>query len=214
MTQWAVDLAVKYCVENVDMLLRKSEESGFNTARWRWKDFRDERASVGDGIHSTIEAEHTNSWAYPKLNDEQEAIMAQWRQLNEEHSIEPILTEFTVADETVGYMGTADGYWKIDGVRCLIDVKTSRKTWPEHGYQLGALWHAPEWLIEVDEMKWESQKPQEIEKVALIHLRSDLHEIIYLDNMKENFDAFAGYKQVWEAKQKIKTEEKKKYGEF
>ena len=216
LVQWAVNLSVDWAVNNLDALHQKSIEQGIAMGRYRWKDIRDERASVGDGIHATIEAKHTGTWDFPELNDEQLQIMEHWRQLNTEHAIEPIHSELTMFNRTVGYAGTADGIWMIDGQKCLIDIKTSKSHWPEHDMQLSALLHAEEWLPKVGEGKWESMAPEPTERVAIIHLRSDLHELIYIDDdiLDASWDAFQGYKMAWDADRKLKDIKKAKYSGF
>jgi len=210
LVQWAVNLAVEWCVNNVDRLLSMSVERGVGVAKYRWKDYRDERASVGDGVHATVEARHKKSWDFPELNDEQKAMIQQWEQFCTEHTVEIIYSEITVANEAAGYMGTFDLYARIDGVLYLIDLKTSRGTWPEHHYQLAALWAAPKWLIETDDMVWEEIDPFPVEKVAIIHLRDDLNELIEIENLSINYQIFQGYLQAWNGVDKIKQLEKKK----
>lgn len=189
--QWAVDRTVDWCIENLDMLYTKSVEQGKGIARYRHRDVLNERADVGTGVHETIEAEHTGSWNYPVLDDEQREIMVQWELMKKEHHIKALLTEFTVFDAKNKNMGTADGYWEITcqhepndkGVDCfgdkysvphfvIIDVKTSRNTWDEHRMQLGALWGAKEWLIQTGDMEWTPEAPRQVDGVALIHLRA------------------------------------------
>jgi len=217
LAQWAANLSIEWAVQNLDKLYGMSEEKGRNAGRYRWKDVRDERAMVGTGVHNQIEALQNGSWETFDLDDEQKRIMEQWYGLNQRHSIKPILNEFTVFDES-GFMGTADAYAEIDGQLCLIDYKTSKNMWPEHEYQLAALWHAEHWLVETSDMVWEDQKPRKIDKVAIIHLREDKAEIHYIDNMESKWEIYNGYRQTWYAIENLKKLEKKqelaKYGGF
>lgn len=220
LAQWAADQAIKWATENPYTLLQKSESDGFRAGRYRWKDVANERAEVGTGVHETIEAEHTGSWAYPPLDPEQLLIMEEWRKFNEEHDVKPVHSEITVASETHGYMGTADGVWWVDGKLMLIDIKTSKGTWPEHSYQLSALYYAEEWLVEVEEMKWEVVTPQELEGAAIVHLRAPefddygrvlnpgKHDLIPIKNPQLQFKAFLAYKDAWYATKEIENAEK------
>lgn len=210
--QWSVNLAVTWCVENIDKLMGMSVEKGINVAKYRHNDVKSERAAIGDGIHATIEAEHEGKWDFPKLDAEQQQIMAHWRQFCVEHKVEAVHSELTMFNRGLGYAGTADGIWYIDGVLCLVDIKTSKSTWPEHLMQLAALWGCDEWVPEVAPEKWESMAPLKVEKVAIVHLRSDLHELIWVDNLEENFEAFQGYLNVWKAKAKLKALDKANAG--
>lgn len=212
---WATGLVADWCVNNLDLLQRSSIERGINMARYRHNAFRDERASVGDGVHAAIEAEHTGSWAFPQLNDEQQAIMEQWRQFCSEHEVKPMYSELTMFNRQVEYAGTADGVWWIDGKLSLIDVKTSRSTWPEHFMQLAALKYCTEWVPKIGD-HWESIKPLPIEQLAIVHLRSDLHNLIILEDelVDPAWWSFQGYRMAWDGQRIRKEFEKKKYGEF
>lgn len=208
LAQWAADQAISWAVLNWHLLGARSNEDAFKAGRWRWKDVRDERAQVGTGIHETIEAIHTGSWEYPELDEEQQRIMLQWYMLNEEYDIEPILSEFTVWNPGVT-AGTADGLWKITDKRTgeswtvLVDIKTSKNHWPEHDYQLAALAKAPILMVQAEDGWVEAPMPY-FDRVAIVHLREDRHEIIWVDNIDENFDVFMGYVQVWRGKQRLK----------
>lgn len=203
LSQWAADQAVNWCVKNWHLLGARSDEDAYKAARWQWKNVRDERAQVGTGVHETIEALHTGSWDFPTLDEEQDRIMEHWYMLNTEYVIEPIMSEFTVWNAGL-YAGTADGYWSIDGVKCLVDVKTSKNHWPEHDAQLSALFHAPVVMIEGPLDVWKEVPAPEYEKVAIIHLREDKHEILWVEDMDLHFDKFMGYHQVYTATQALK----------
>lgn len=220
LAQWASDMAIGWAVNNWHLLGSRSSEDAYRSGRFRWKDVRDERAEVGTGVHEYIEAEHTNSWSFPELDAEQRLIIAEWRKFNEEHEVVPILSEFTVFDPESKSMGTADGYWSIDGIRTLIDIKTSRNHWPEHDYQLSALWHAPWWLIETSDMVWEERYAEQIESVAILHLRAPefdefgkvtkagKHDLIQVKDLDLNYDVYSAYARVWYGKEALKGAEK------
>ena len=221
LTQWAVNLSVDWAVNNLDILSTMDVKRGGNMARYKWKDFRDERAQTGTGIHDTVEAEHTGSWEYPVLDDEQKLIMREWRKLNEKHDIKPIFSEFTVWNPGIA-AGTADGYWTIDGVPCLVDIKTSKNTWPEHMYQLAALWKSPIRMEEYELDKWREVDAPQYDRVVLVHLRAPVfneygyetesgkHDIIEVHDLEENYRAFKAYADVWQAKQDLKVLTKKR----
>lgn len=209
LAQWAADQAVIWCVANWHLLGSRSDEDAYRSGRWRWKNVRDERAQVGTGVHETIEAIHTGSWDFPELDDEQRRIMGQWDALNAEFEITPVLSEFTVWSPG-RYAGTADGLWDVtdrvtgESWRCLVDIKTSRSHWPEHDYQLAALASAPILMQKGEDGVWVELPAPEFDRVAIVHLREDLHEIIWVDNIAENFAVFEGYLAVWEGKQRLK----------
>jgi hypothetical protein len=217
--QYAANLTLKWCIEHWAELGGMSNEKAERSGKYRWKDHSSERAEVGDGVHSTIEAEHKGLWEYPELDEEQEQIIDQWNQLKLVHRIEPVFTELTVWYPG-RFAGTLDGLWYIDGKLYLIDVKTSKSHWPEHDYQISALAHAPLAVVSLvnnpDPKKkehWEEiDNPAHISKIegaALIHLRADKWEIIPVENLEENYEVFAGLEKTWYAKQALKELEGK-----
>lgn len=216
--QWAANLTMEWAVENWMYLGNTSNEKGMRAGKYRWKDVRDERAGVGDGVHSYIEAEHRGLWEFPDLNEEQEAIIEQFHWLKTQHEIEPVQTELTVW-KPGRYAGTLDGLWRIDGELKLIDVKTSKNHWPEHDFQISGLAHAPLALISLvdhpDPKKkehWqEIDNPAHISKIdgaAVIHLRADKAEIIPIENIEENWKVFEALTDVWYAKRALEEKQK------
>lgn len=194
-----------------------STEKAMHRGKYRWRDVRDERAGVGDGVHSTIESEHKGLWDFPTLDEEQKLIMAQWEDLKKVHDIRPVETELTVW-EPGSHAGTLDGLWYIDGILRLVDVKTSKNHWPGHDYQLAGLAYAEKALVETvpnadpkNEDHWkEVDNPahwSKIDGASIIHLRADKWAIIPVPNLAENYEIFKAYARVWWAKQNLKEKE-------
>lgn len=218
--QWAANQSVEWCVQNAYTLLRTDEESGIRRAKYRWRDFRSERAEVGTGIHETIEQEHTGGWDFPSLDAEQVQIMARWREFNEAYDVEPVLTEVTVWNYTHNYAGTADGLWwvtdRMTGERTLtwIDLKTSKNTWPAHWMQGAAIVNAEAVLIdhmpEVDKPKeagiwpegmWTEEPMPDTVKFAVVHLRADKWDFLEGEDLDLYFQEFLCYRGVHAAKE-------------
>lgn len=207
--QWAADQAVNWIAENQNMIYTMSEESIKQTGRFRWKSVRDERAEVGTGIHNTIEAEHTGSWNYPVLDEEQKQIMEQWALFNERFEVTSHRSEFTVwrPNEGVDYAGTADGLWDVTDretgeswKNLYIDLKTSRNIWPEHWLQLAALFFAPYIMDKKEDGTWVETPARKSEGVAIVHLRADLWEFIpqtNFDILNNAYGQFMAYRSLW-----------------
>lgn len=222
LVQWAVGLTLDAVNRNPDMVFQRSDPDMKRHFQYQWTKVRDERAEVGTGIHETIEAIHTGTDRYPFLDDEQLEIMEHWDTLNFEHRIEPVYTEFIVWDEETGFAGTADGLWFIDGVLTLVDVKTSKNTWPEHFAQLAALRMAPYAYVQCEkddegallhigrnnvETWWKQIRNPALDAdaVAIVHLRADKHAIIPVENIDLHWRIFKGYAEVHHAKMELKT---------
>ena len=207
LSQWAANLTLEWAVSNAALLLSRSDEDGFRAGRYRWKDVRDERAEVGTGIHETIEAMHTGSWDYPVLDAEQQAIMEQWRALNERYEFTPHRTEVTIWNLKEDYAGTADGVWDIldreSGEfyeNALVDLKTSRSTWPEHWMQLAALSAADVLMRKELDGTWVEDPAPDYSTLAIVHLRADHSEVLIENDpvIRElRYRQFTSYRELW-----------------
>lgn len=208
LTQYAANEMLKWCIQNWEWLSGRSDEQAFKGARYRWRDHADLRGHVGDGIHNYIEAEQTGSWEYPELNEEQEAILVNWRALNDAYEIVPLRNEVTVGDIELGWMGTFDSYCLVDGKPTLVDFKTSKGVWDTAYMQLAALARATEWFIEGPEMQWTVIPPEPVEQVAVFHLRADSWAVVWVNNIDMYYEQFKHYLELWKLKEQFKVIEK------
>lgn len=222
--QWAADKSIEWAVDNASLLFTKDREGAMRSGRWRWKDIRDERAEVGTGVHETIESLNTGGWRFPDLDEEQLAIMDQYQLFLRRYRITPHLSEFTVFGcvETPekAWAGTGDGLWDIEDLQTgeiwtgvVIDLKTSRNTWPEHHLQVSALAHAEVLMLKQPDGTWiEKSLADEVSgATAIIHLRADKWEfMIETDQalLDLRYQQFMGYRTVWESKKAAEKYEK------
>jgi len=186
--QWAVDNTAAYAVANVDGLLNRTQEQGYGFLRWYWKrdpldgDLSDIRnysagvlsdaAQLGTLLHDWVAAEHADL-PFPDVTDAPDyfwEMVTEWDEFKTKNVIEPLHTEVTLWNTVDRYAGTADGFWKINGVTTLIDLKTSRNTWDEHWMQLEALRRCDKMLTEVDG-EWIESANIVPEEMALVHVR-------------------------------------------
>lgn len=215
--QWAADRTLDWAIENASLLFVKDEEAARRWGRYRWSDVRDERAEVGTGIHETIESIHTGAWNYPPLDDEQRRIMEQWDKLNERYTITPLKSEFTVwaSMDKIDYdwAGTADGLWNITDNKTgeswenvVIDLKTSKNTWPEHWLQLAALRNADAVMVKKDDGTWVEEELPAGDGTAIIHLREDKFSVTVEDDKELiglQYAQFIAYRRVWGTKKAV-----------
>lgn len=207
LVQWAVNQTMEWVVANRNRLFTMGDESVQKGGKYRWKDFRDERAEVGTGIHETIEAEHTGTWNYPALDDEQKQIMGQWALFNERYEVTPHLSEFTVWSLGYEYAGTADGLWDVVDLETgesweglIIDIKTSKNTWPEHWMQLSALRRAGTRMEKLADGTWTEHELPLGGGVGIVHLRADKFELLVEDdpNLIDIWEKkFLTYRELW-----------------
>lgn len=217
--QWIADQTAAYAVANLPYLMRVSEEKGWGYLRWYWsrepdlvatelrtwhEGVRDDAGELGTNLHEWLEADLDGTVEPVGLNAEEAREMAeQFHLWLRTHRIEVRRTEFTIVNTVIGYAGTADAHWLIACdhehpclgqergvfVSVLVDLKTSRYTWPEHGMQLAALSDANVVMREVvkgyagskmheatvDGKRvrswWVEEEPPTYQHLAVLHLR-------------------------------------------
>jgi len=164
-------------------------------------------AELGTNIHEWAEADIDGLAEYPELMSiESHEMVEAWIEWHSHHTVISHNQEFTIVNDTLGIAGTADGDWSIrcdhpgptclgqeadEFVRTLVDLKSARNTWNDHGYQLAALASAEVIMREVveshpDAMKaqktedgkkvisfWVEDAPPAWERYALLHIRPD-----------------------------------------
>lgn len=157
LAQWGSDMAIRWVSEHWYEWgpERRSEESAFNSARYRWRDYRDERGQIGSNVHDHIE--QTILGKQPVLDfltPEEQAMFRQW-----EDFVFLTGAEFTSTEEQVwgsGYAGTLDArgamYSQKLGRKAtfILDWKTSKSAYFEYMMQLVALQRAGFTFQQVD----------------------------------------------------------------
>lgn len=234
-TQWAVDNTAAFAVANIDALLNRTEEQGYGFLRWYWKrdpiagdttDIRNfsngvlnDAAELGSLVHDWIAADH-GACPYPDVSAAPDyfwEMVNEWDKWKQEHDVVPIHTEVTLWSHQYGYAGTADAFWRVDGVPMLVDVKTSRNTWDEHYMQLAALGACDSLLVEPTDGHWVEEPVPAFSAYALLHLRpgdtdsqgnpkDSFCELKVIDHAEipEHFEAFLGLLKVSHAQNNIK----------
>lgn len=148
--QWAADQTARWAAEHWSELGRTSDERAYSRARYRWRDYRDERAELGTRVHEWVEQELTGGTDHPVgLNEEELLAIQNWQDLCFFNSVKPILTEFTLYNSVEGYAGTADFLLEFNGRTSLGDLKTSNGIYDAHRMQLVALSKCDILLVEV-----------------------------------------------------------------
>lgn len=188
----------------------KEPELVGDEVRRYWEGVKNDAADLGTNIHAWIEADIDGLMPYPKADSiETEEMIDAWGEFFAAHEIIPHRQEFTCVNDNKGFAGTADADWTITckhdpntrkmwclgdtpgPYRTLVDLKSSRHTWPEHIYQLAALGSAQKIMVEVAEGTpgaqraektenyvkvrswWLEDAPPTWERYALLHIRPD-----------------------------------------
>jgi len=171
---------------------------------------RDDAADLGTNLHEWVEADIDGLMPYPEVDSiEMDEMIEAWLLWFEFHEVIPHNQEFTCVNDRLKVAGTADADWTITclhtpndrGMYCLgrepgpyrtlVDLKTSRHTWRENGFQLAALASCDVVMREVVEgyegaqkaektengrkivSWWVEDAPPVWERYALLHIRPD-----------------------------------------
>ena len=193
--QWAANQTARWAADHWQELGRTSDEGAYNRTRYRWRDFRDERAEIGTNVHEWVEAE-LNGTPHPDviLNEEESLSVENWRDLCFFNSVKPILTEFTLYNSVEGYAGTADFLLEYNGRVSLGDLKTSKGIYDAHRMQLVALSKCDILLAEV-QGEWVEVAAPEWDTLDLFHVNARGWDVDTIDPDEVEFlyDNFLHY---------------------
>lgn len=193
LVQWAVDQTAGFAVANAHRLMTMSEDSGFKMLRWiPRKEIKSvepgmdlnsyhtgvlsDASDMGTWMHEWAQADVVPELEYPDTDAAHDVywdMVEEWDKFKARHDIVPHYTERTVWHEELGYAGTLDGLWEIDGVMTLLDIKTSRGLYSSTWMQLAALRAAPEMFVPQDDDRYVSVRDWQlpVKDVAVIHIR-------------------------------------------
>ena len=140
LTQWAANMVVEWIKENayetgdVPEYLVGIEE--LNLARFNFRNVSKTALDVGSKVHQAIEY-YFNLGKEP-INPEPQVLAAFVAFLEgvDEHDVKCDDAELTVTDGKSA--GTLDFVGEIDGVRTVVDFKSSKAIYPEYRYQIAA----------------------------------------------------------------------------
>lgn len=202
MSQYGSDMAVRWMSQHWAEWTpgQRSEESAFRSARYRHKDYRDERGEIGTGVHSYIE-DHVKGLDPIgfDLDTEQWQMIEQFDQAVFLTGMEFIDSEVTVFGED--WAGTLDLRVKAYSERLgrvvtgILDVKTSKSIYPEVMLQLAALKSARTQFRQVTaetpnaihlpdknrgESWWLKEDAPEVETAWALHLRGDFWDVDHM----------------------------------
>lgn len=236
MSQWGSDMAVRWISENWHKWSpgTKSDEKAFNQARYKHKEFRNERGEVGTGVHKYIESWINGEGPFVEdLDVEQQQMIAQFEEA-------VFMTGMTFQDTELtvwggDWAGTLDMRATAYSERLgryatgIVDIKTSKAIYPEVGMQLAGLKSAKTQFRQVDSTTpgaihlpdktrgdswWLEEECPEVETAWILHLRGDFWdgktfvpakwELIELEDEEWHLKRFNAYKAVWWAENDAK----------
>lgn len=211
LAQYAADRTLRWASENWAWLASNGEESVWRGGRFRWKDHADERANVGNEVHTWIEEWINDGFDYPTLGHDAQQCVDRFHDFRAEHDFQPMFTEVTAWSHKHGYAGTLDWLGYLDGRLVIGDTKTSRKIHDEHKLQLAALRKADVLMIEAEDGTWSEVEMPEVEGSVILQLRPDEFDPLYRrdersfyhveileeDEIGSHFAEFLAYRAIW-----------------
>ena len=188
---WKIRMAADHANLNWDEMSewhpvrRKEAMTGAHQA------YSDEKAALGTLVHEVCEkCVKGIPVNVPKIAS---PYMAQFARFLMEK--QPVFTEaeVTVWSRGLEYAGTADAIAEIGGETWLIDIKTGKGIYPEHGLQLAALKYA-DFIIRPDC----SEEPiPQIDHLAVLHLRPRSWKLVKIREEEECFRAFRATRDLY-----------------
>ena len=187
---WGARVAAQYADANWEELSGLESRVRVDRIKMAHKNESRRAADLGTMIHEICEKFATgNPSRIPKAAD---PYMNQF--INFLADIRPrfLENEVTVWSRKYGYAGTADALALIEGEITVIDWKTGKGIYPEHGLQLAALSHA-DFVIRPAGTE-EELLP--VVKHAIVHLRPRGWKFVPVFEATQCFSAFLACKQL------------------
>ena len=155
---WAAEQTAIAAINSARTLEARVEEEGADTVvKWlrdaRFRRDRTQRtaAELGTEVHAACET-YALTGQRPEVDAEVQPFLDQFDRWAQEFQPEYQAAEVTVYHPGYGYAGTCDAFLTVGGVRCIVDYKSSRKSfdnrgnpttpYPEVALQLAAYRHA------------------------------------------------------------------------
>lgn len=236
LAQWGADQSVRWLANNWWQWnpSQRSEQSAFNAARYKHKEYRDERAEVGTGVHDYIDAWAKGEWRPVEfLGVEQQQMIHQFEECVWMTGLKPEASELTMFGGD--WAGTLDlrvtAYSEKLGrpATGIVDIKTSKSIYPEVFMQIAALKSAKTQFRQVDpstpgaihlpdkkrgDSWWLIEDAPEMETAWILQIRGDFMdgeqfipakwELIELSEEELHLKRFEAYKAVWYAQKALK----------
>lgn len=140
---WSAEQTALAAVSAAGTLAARVDEDGENAVvKWlrdaRFRGVKGARtaAELGTDCHAAFE-QYALSGVRPDVDDEVLPYLDRFDEWAQLFQPEYQAAEVTVYNRTYGYAGTCDGILTVDGQRCIVDYKTSRKSFDAKGKETG-----------------------------------------------------------------------------
>lgn len=170
---WAAGCTVDYIVKNLEVLesgdIHRIEDV-LKKAKSAFKTVGTEAMAIGTEVHKAIEAWVKKKEDYRGHNLNVQNALLGFHDWEHKNNVEWLHNEITVIDEVNCYAGTADAVAMINGIKYLVDFKTSKAIYDEYRFQLAAYKYALQF---------------EVEAVAVLRIDKETGEFDFKDLTKD-----------------------------
>ncbi len=179
--QWAANMAVEYCEQNLGRLQDVKEwVDVFKEARVAHRKKKESAGDWGTNVHGAIENWIKNKME-PMLEETQQKAFYQFRKWATDNNVEFIESEKHVWSKEYWIGGIVDLVFMMDGKKYIGDIKTSSGIYNEAFFQMGA------YNLCLDEMG----EHKDVEGYIVINLKKDgTMDLKLAENMEINKQAF------------------------
>lgn len=200
---WAAKTVAEFAVDHKEQWENLGKKDAVKLLKGSPWSKRDDAGDRGSAVHAA--AEHVARGEPVPVgtlttDDERECAFAV-RDFLREMDPKILGVEVTVFSPSHGYAGTFDLYCEADGLRWLLDWKTSKSVYAEHAVQLAAYYNAEYAAARkkpvpgVDE-KWTATRkewgPDLIDRMGVVHVQpgtAKLHPVRYDERLWTTFRA-------------------------
>ena len=177
---WGIRETATFAVEHKDEWAGLPKADAIKLLKGSPYSKRDAAGDRGSAIHAALEAVVDDTPLPDGLTEDEDACAAAAMGFLGELGGTFLATELIVFNFTVGYAGTLD-LWHLadDGTTSIIDYKSSKAVYPDHGVQQAAYANA-EWVllgaqdIDAKEEGWKGQlipwKPEYAQRLGIVHV--------------------------------------------
>lgn len=143
LVQWSAIETAKAAVDQLDIVQARLNREGRDSAidylkgaRFRRPGGQRTAADLGTAVHEACES-YALTGVRPQVDEEVRPFLRQFDRFLNEYQPTYTATEVTVYSPKYGYAGTADAFVVIDGLRLIVDYKTSRESYDWKGNPKG-----------------------------------------------------------------------------
>lgn len=186
---WAAKMAAAFAVEAKDSWENLNKTAAIELIQNASKRYAREAAEIGTNAHAVAESigNYAMGGAKPVITGDDIPWATSYLRFLKEMKAKPMLLEQTVWNHTLGYAGTFDGVYELDGKVVMIDTKTGKSgIYPETALQQVAYCHG-ECIVDPNGVETEMPK---IEAAYALWLRPEGYALHPLDVTESTWQAF------------------------